>query len=134
MGLSCLFLSPAKAFFLGSDKFTDEEYKKAGITAKHHTLLLDEYIFKKGGFSISQSTAESLTSLYQTTFDTDDKSKENELDKVYVMVAQHIIKLFKDKDSEINRLSYQVSRLSAENTSLRLKLIEKNRPNKTSHT
>ena len=117
------FLSPVKAFFLGSDKFTDEEYERAGIVAKHHTILLDEYIFKKGGISISQSMAESLTSLHQTAFETNDEN-EDKLDRVYVAVVRFIIDLFKGKDKEISRLHSKVWDLSTENMRLKSKIRE----------
>ena len=118
------FLSPVNAFFLGSDKFTDEEYEKAGITAKHHTLFLDEYIFKKGVIYISQTMAENLVSLYQIAFESDDDTENKKIDKIYMAVAQQFIKFFKESYEEISRLSSKVNILVAENLNLELKLKE----------
>ena len=49
-------LQNCSAFFLGSDKYTKEEYEKAGITWKHNIILPDKYYFN--GKQVNQPSAE----------------------------------------------------------------------------
>ncbi len=111
-------LQSCSAFFLGSDKYTKEEYAKAGIKWEHNTILLDDYYFN--GKSISQSMAESITSFYNKNEDIIKKNSKN----FYVDIIEFVLSTATEKDKEITDLRCEYNNLWFENCRLRQKINE----------
>ena len=105
-------LQSCSAFFLGSDKFTEEEYAKAGVKWEHNTILLDDYYFN--GKSISQSMAESITSFYNKNEDIIKNNSKN----FYVDIIEFVLSTAKEKDKEITKLRREYNNLWFENYNL----------------
>ncbi len=114
------FISVSKAFFLGSDAYTAEEYKDANIVWTHNTILADEYYFN--GTSITQKLAEQLTTLYRNTFKKEccDGTRDANMYNLYTVVAQFTISTAKEMAQEVNGWRNSYYGLSARNTSLEL--------------
>ena len=49
--------------FVGKDKYSIQEYNKAGVTWEHNVWSKDRYFYK--GNKIDQDMAESITAAYQ---------------------------------------------------------------------
>lgn len=111
-------LQSCSAFFLGSDKYTKEEYEKAGVKWEHNTILLDDYYFN--GKSISQSMAESITSFYNKNEDIIKNNSKN----FYVDIIEFVLSTAKEKDKEITKLTREYNNLWFENCRLRQKINE----------
>ena len=102
-------LQSCSAIFLGSDKFTEEEYAKAGIKWEHNTILLDEYYFN--GISISQSMAENITSFYNKHEDIIKNNPKN----FYVDIIEFVLSTVEEKDKEIIELRHKCTKLWSKN-------------------
>lgn len=111
-------LQSCSAFFLGSDKYTKEEYEKAGVKWEHNAILLDDYYFN--GTSISQSMAESITSFYNKNEDIIKKNSKN----FYVDIIEFVLSTATEKDKEITDLRCEYNNLWFENCRLRQKIKE----------
>lgn len=111
--VSVSMLQSCSAFFLGSDKYTKEEYEKAGIKWEHNTILLDNYYFN--GKNISQSMAEDITAFYYKN-----KEKIKTIGEDFYMDSmEFVIKTSEKKDKQINQLERKYRKLWFENIDLR---------------
>ncbi|MGI6578636.1 MAG: hypothetical protein ACOX3H_00090 [Saccharofermentanales bacterium] len=52
----------AGGYYVGSDKYTLEEYSQAGVTWEHNFWSKDRYFIK--GVKINQKTAEKITEMF----------------------------------------------------------------------
>lgn len=107
-------ISTSSAFFLGSDKYTKEQYAEAGVNWVHNNILLDHYDFK--GRNISQGSAEKITDLYLECFRGNKITNEN-FENVTSSVYYRLISYFLDVTKKYEEKN---SRLRSENTSLHL--------------
>ena len=87
-----IFLLPnCSAFFIGSDKYTKEEYAKAGITWEHHKIRLDNYYFN--GKTTDQLSAEKITKIYnknKKTIEKNDKTFYTDIIELAINAQQSI--------------------------------------------
>lgn len=126
-------VSTSSAFFIGSDKYTKEQYAEAGINWEHNKILLDHYDFK--GRKISQSSAEKITDLYLECFRENkitNENFENVTSSVYHRLMSEFLDISKKYEKENSRLRSENSSLNLENMRLRAKLFqEKEKNNQT---
>lgn len=98
-------VSTSSAFFLGSDKYTKEQYAEAGINWEHNKILLDNYDFK--GRNISQSSAEKITDLYLECFKGNkitNENSENVTSSVYHLTVYKILNIDEEHQKEKNMM------------------------------
>lgn len=94
--MSVSFAPMGNAYFIGSDKFTAQDYKKAEIEFEHKIFSKDVYKFL--GQTISQKQAEMLTDLYKRVFDdVEPNGQENETSKKTYLKAARIFLEYTDK-------------------------------------
>lgn len=134
-GLLALAMIPAlvstsSAFFIGSDKYTKEQYAEAGINWEHNKILLDNYDFK--GRNISQSFAEKITDLYLECFKGNkitNKDSENVTSSIYYRLISEFLDISKKYEKENSILRSKNSSLYLENIKLRTKLSQEKEKN-----
>ncbi|MDO4504027.1 MAG: hypothetical protein Q4B84_02670 [Clostridia bacterium] len=134
-GLLALAMIPAlvstsSAFFIGSDKYTKEQYAEAGINWEHNKILLDNYDFK--GRNISQSSAEKITDLYLECFKGNkitNKDSENVTSSIYYRLISEFLDISKKYEKENSILRSKNSSLYLENIKLRTKLSQEKEKN-----
>ena len=134
-GLFALAMIPAlvstsSAFFIGSDKYTKEQYAEAGINWEHNKILLDHYDFK--GRNISQGSAEKITDLYLECFRGNkitNENFENVTSSVYHRLVSEFLDVTKKYEKENSRLRSENSSLYLENIKLRTKLSQEKEKN-----
>lgn len=134
-GLLALAMIPAlvstsSAFFLGSDKYTKEQYAEAGVNWVHNNILLDHYDFK--GRNISQGSAEKITDLYLECFRGNkitNENFENVTSSVYHRLVSEFLDVTKKYEKENSRLRSENSSLHLENMRLRAKLSQEKEKN-----
>lgn len=134
-GLFALAMIPAlvstsSAFFIGSDKYTKEQYAEAGINWEHNKILLDHYDFK--GRNISQSFAEKITDLYLECFKGNkitNKDSENVTSSIYYRLISEFLDISKKYEKENSILRSENSSLYLENIKLRTKLSQEKEKN-----
>ena len=134
-GLFALAMIPAlvstsSAFFIGSDKYTKEQYAEAGINWEHNKILLDNYDFK--GRNISQSFAEKITDLYLECFKGNkitNKDSENVTSSIYYRLISEFLDISKKYEKENSILRSENSSLYLENIKLRTKLSQEKEKN-----
>ena len=134
-GLLALAMIPAlvstsSAFFLGSDKYTKEQYAEAEVNWVHNNILLDHYDFK--GRNISQSFAEKITDLYLECFRGNkitNENFENVTSSVYHRLVSEFLDVTKKYEKENSRLRSENSSLHLENMRLRAKLSQEKEKN-----
>lgn len=91
-----LFAPMSSAYFIGSDKFTAQDYKNAEIEFEHKIFSKDTYKFL--GKIISQEKAEMLTDLYKRAFDdVEPNGQENEKSKKTYLKTARILLEYTDK-------------------------------------
>ena len=118
-------ISTSSAFFLGSDKYTKEQYAEAGVNWVHNNILLDHYDFK--GRNISQGSAEKITDLYLECFRGNkitNENFENVTSSVYHRLVSEFLDVTKNYEKENSRLRSENSSLHLENIRLRVKLSQ----------
>ena len=123
-------ISTSSAFFLGSDKYTKEQYAKAGVNWVHNNILLDHYDFK--GRNISQGSAEKITDLYLECFRGNkitNENFENVTSSVYHRLVSEFLDVTKKYEKENSRLRSENSSLHLENMRLRAKLSQEKEKN-----
>lgn len=123
-------VSTSSAFFLGSDKYTKEQYAEAGVNWVHNNILLDHYDFK--GRNISQSSAEKITDLYLECFRGNkitNENFENVTSSVYHRLVSEFLDVTKKYEKENSRLRSENSSLHLENMRLRAKLSQEKEKN-----
>ena len=134
-GLLALAMIPAlvstsSAFFIGSDKYTKEQYAEAGINWEHNKILLDNYDFK--GRNISQSFTEKNTDLYLECFKGNkitNKDSENVTSSIYYRLISEFLDISKKYEKENSILRSKNSSLYLENIKLRTKLSQEKEKN-----
>lgn len=125
-------VSTSSAFFIGSDKYTKEQYAEAGVNWGHNKILSDHYDFK--GRKISQSSAEKITDLYLGCFRGNkitNENFENVTSSVYHRLVSEFLDVTENYEKENSRLRSKNSSLHLENMGLRIKLIFQETENKT---
>ena len=65
----------AGGFGIGGDKFTREEYARAGIEWEQNTLTQDKYTLKNG-YKLNQDQAEYIAEFYHNMSNTDLNGKQ----------------------------------------------------------
>lgn len=123
-------VSTSSAFFIGSDKYTKEQYAEAGINWEHNKILLDHYDFK--GRNISQSFAEKITDLYLECFKGNkitNKDSENVTSSIYYRLISEFLDISKKYEKENSILRSENSSLYLENIKLRTKLSQEKEKN-----
>lgn len=123
-------ISTSSAFFIGSDKYTKEQYAEAGINWEHNKILLDHYDFK--GRNISQSFAEKITDLYLECFKGNkitNKDSENVTSSIYYRLISEFLGISKKYEKENSILRSENSSLYLENIKLRTKLSQEKEKN-----
>ena len=123
-------VSTSSAFFIGSDKYTKEQYAEAGINWEHNKILLDNYDFK--GRNISQSSAEKITDLYLECFKGNkitNKDSENVTSSIYYRLISEFLDISKKYEKENSILRSKNSSLYLENIKLRTKLSQEKEKN-----
>ena len=123
-------ISTSSAFFLGSDKYTKEQYAEAGVNWVHNNILLDHYDFK--GRNISQGSAEKITDLYLECFRGNkitNENFENVTSSVYHRLVSEFLDVTKKYEKENSRLRSENSSLHLENMRLRAKLSQEKEKN-----
>ena len=123
-------VSTSSAFFIGSDKYTKEQYAEAGINWEHNKILLDNYDFK--GRNISQSFAEKITDLYLECFKGNkitNKDSENVTSSIYYRLISEFLDMSKKYEKENSILRSKNSSLYLENIKLRTKLSQEKEKN-----
>ena len=123
-------ISTSSAFFLGSDKYTKEQYEEAGVNWVHNNILLDHYDFK--GRNISQGSAEKITDLYLECFRGNkitNENFENVTSSVYDRLVYEFLDVTKKYEKENSRLRSENSSLHLENMRLRAKLSQEKEKN-----
>ena len=110
----------SKAFFLGRDVYTANEYKEANIVWKRNILFADEYCFN--GDSITQTLAEQLTTLYRSTFKKEGANggKDTAMYNLYIIVAQFTLNTAKEVLAEATNWRTGYYGLMSKNKSLEL--------------
>ena len=123
-------ISTSSAFFLGSDKYTKEQYAEAGVNWVHNNILLDHYDFK--GRNISQGSAEKITDLYLECFRGNKITNENfgnVTSSVYHRLISEFLDISKKYEKENSILRSKNSSLYLENIKLRTKLSQEKEKN-----
>ena len=123
-------ISTSSAFFLGSDKYTKEQYAEAGVNWVHNNILLDHYDFK--GRNISQGSAEKITDLYLECFRGNkitNENFENVTSSVYHRLISEFLDISKKYEKENSILRSKNSSLYLENIKLRTKLSQEKEKN-----
>lgn len=98
-------ISTSSAFFIGSDKYTKEQYAEAGVNWVHNNILLDHYDFK--GRNISQGSAEKITDLYLECFKGNkiiNENSENVTSSVYHLTVYKILNIDEEHQKEKNMM------------------------------
>ena len=116
--LPLALIPTSKAFFLGSDAYTVEEYNEANIVWKHYMLFPDEYYFNE--IRVTQKLAEHLVALYRGNFKKELQSGERDayLYSLYIVVAQFTINTSKEVKKEVDFWKDRYHVLLAENIRL----------------
>ena len=101
-----IFVPSGHAFFIGRDKFTAEDYKKAQIEFEHKMFAKDTYKFMDE--YITQKEAEMLTDLYKRAFDdVEPNGVESETSKkTYLKVARIFLEYTKKLYQKIYDLKH----------------------------